>query len=49
MFKLTINEIEKIRLLFYADQTLNESLHWGGGAIIIPEEQILHDSIKESM
>ncbi len=48
MFKLTINQFEKKRLLFYADQTLSESLHWGGGAVIIPEEQILLDAIKES-
>ena len=48
MLKLTINQFEKKRLLFYAEQTLSESLHWGDGAVIIPEEQILLDAIKEN-
>ncbi len=48
MLKLTINQFEKKRLLFYADQTLSESLHWGNGAVIILEEQILLNAIKES-
>ena len=45
---LKISQTDKKRLLFYADQTISESLHWGNGAIIIPDEQILYDAIKET-
>ena len=48
MFTLRINEIEKERLLSYAEYTLRDKLHWGDGEIITAVEQILYDSIEEA-
>ena len=48
MFKLKIHELEKRRLLSYADHSIRDQLHWGNGEVIIPEEQILQQKITDA-
>jgi hypothetical protein len=48
MFELKFNDLEKQRLLFYASHTMRDSLHWGDGEVIIPEEQILEQKIQKT-
>lgn len=48
LFKLKFHELEKRRLLSYADHSMQGQLHWGDGEIIIPEEQILLQKIREA-
>ena len=48
MFKLEFHELEKRRLLSYADHSMRGHLHWGDGEILIPEEQILLQKIREA-
>ena len=48
MFKIEFHELEKRRLLSYEDLSVRGQLHWGDGEIIIPEEQILLQKIREA-
>jgi hypothetical protein len=48
MFELIFNDLEKRKLLLYASHTLRDTLHWGDGEVIVPEEQILEQKIQEA-
>jgi len=48
MITITINESEKKRLIFYAENEL-QSGHWGSSGIEIPQEKILNDKISKAV
>jgi hypothetical protein len=48
LFELKLMELEKSRLLSYANHSMRDQLHWGDGEIIIPEEQILQQKITDA-
>jgi hypothetical protein len=47
MFEIDLSEIEKKRLLHYAE-SINEQAHWGDSDITIPEYRILFNAIKNT-
>lgn len=48
MIAITINESEKKRLLYYAENELRSG-HWGSSDIEIPQEKVLHDKINKAV
>lgn len=45
-YEFNVNKLEKKRLLYYAEQVLFESSHWGDGDAFVPEEKLLLDQFK---
>ncbi len=47
MIGLNINSMERKRMMHYAEHSLFEKAHWGDGEVLIPEEKMLYDQLKE--
>lgn len=46
--RLSLTDFEKKRILEWANYVIENSLHWGNGAAMLPEEEIIIKKLKSS-